>query len=123
MAHTRPTDTIDEIHRTPAKEITAEQVYRWHGELLTRKTNANTDEEFEDFEQLSDAMVKKLCEAIDSLPPNEQDKVRKIFPDEKWAFDVADGIETARTAGDLREVRMGEEILKEAFALTVITRH
>ena len=120
---TNPANTIAEIHSTPAEEITEEQTYRWYDELLIRKTNANTDEELEYFEQLSDALVQKLCDSIDRLPANEQDAVRKIFPDEKWAADVADGIETARKAGDLRKARMGEEILKETFALNIITRH
>lgn len=118
-----PATTIAEIHRTPAKEITAEQVHRWYDELLIRKTNAKTDEEFECFEHLSDALVQKLCESIDSLPSDEQDEVRKIFPDEKYAADIADSIETARKAGNLREVRMGKEVLKETFALNIITRH
>ena len=116
-------DTIDEIQSTPVDEITRGQVKRWQNELLTRLTDAKTDEEFEYCEQLSNALGRKLCESIDSLPPDEQDEVRRILPKEKWAADLADNIETAREAGDLRSVRMGEKMLQEAFALNTITRH
>ena len=116
-------DTMDEIHSTPVEEITWEQVRRWQDELFTLSTNAKTDEEFEYCEQLSNALGRKLCESIDSLPPDEQDEVRRILPKEKWAADLADNIETARETGDLRSVRMGEKMLQEAFALNTITRH
>ncbi len=120
---TKPAGTIDEILSTPVEEITRGQVQRWQDEFLDRSTNAKTDEEFEYCEQLSDALGRKLCESIDSLPPDEQDEVRRILPKEKWAASLADDIEMARKAGDLRAVRMSEEMLQEAFALNTITRH
>ena len=123
MEVTKPADTIDEILSTPVEEITRAQVQRWQDEFLTLSANAKTDEEFEYCEQLSDALGRKLWESIESLPPDEQDEVRKILPKEKWAADLADDIEMARAAGDLRVVRMGEELLQEAFDQNTITRH
>ena len=115
--------TMDEIHSTPVEEITREQVRRWQDELFTLSTNAKTDEEFEYCEQLSDALGRKLCESIDSLPPDEQDEVRRILPKEKWAADLADDIKRARDAGEWRAAQLMEETLQEAFDQKTITRH
>ena len=99
------------------------QVRRWQDELRDRSTNAKTDEEFEYCEQLSDALGRKLTESIDSLPPDEQDEVRRILPKEKWAAGLADDIKKAKDAGEWRAAKLLEEMLQEAFDQKTITRH
>ena len=67
---------------------------------------------------------KNMREHLDTLPPDERDfHLRLLGTKEQWAADVADGIEAAREAGDPRAVRMGEEMLQEAFDQKTITRH
>ena len=114
---------MDEILSTPVEEITRGQVRRWQDELLDRSTNAKTDEEFEYCEQLADALGRKLTESIDSLPPDEQDEVRRILPKEKWAAGLADDIKKAKDAGEWRAAKLLEEMLQEAFDQKTITRH
>lgn len=116
-------DIMDEILSTPVEEITMGQVRRWQDELRDRSTNAKTDEEFEYCEQLSDALGRKLTESIDSLPPDEQDEVRRILPKEKWAAGLADDIKKAKDAGEWRAAKLLEEMLQEAFDQKTITRH
>ena len=114
---------IDEILSTPVEEITRGQLRRWYDELLTLSANAKTDEEFEYCEQLSNALGRKPCESIESLPPDEQNEVRRILPKEKWAADLADDIKKAKDAGELRTAKLLEKMLQEAFDHKTITKH
>ncbi len=114
---------MDEIHSTPVEEITREQMRRWQDEIFTRSTNVKTDEEWEYCIQLSDALGRKMCESIDSLPPDEQDEVRRILPKEKWAADLADDIKRARDAGEWRAAQLMEKTLQEAFDQKTIKKH
>ena len=94
-------------------------------ELVKHWTDkAQTDEDWEFVKALSNIVGRNMREHLDTLPPDERDFcLRLLGTKEQWAAGVADGIETAREAGDLRAVRMGEELLQEAFALNTITRH
>ena len=116
-------DLIGEIHSTPVEEITREQIRRWQDELFTLSTNAKTDEEFEYCENLSNALGRKLCESIESLPPDEKNEVRRILPNEKWAADLADDIKKAKDSGELRTAKLLEKMLQEAFDHKTITKH
>ena len=85
---------------------------------------AQTDEDWEFVKVLSNIVGRNMREHLTTLPPDERDfHLGLLGTKEQWAADVADNIEAAREADDLRAVRMGEEMLQEAFALNTITRH
>ena len=85
---------------------------------------AQTDEDWEFVKAMCNIVGRNMREHLDTLPLDERDLcLRLLGTKEQWAADVADNIEIAGHADDLRAVRMGEELLQEAFALNTITRH
>ena len=94
-------------------------------ELVNTWTDkARTDEDWEFVKAMSNIVGGNMREHLNTLPPDERDfLLRLLGTEEQWAASVADNIEAAREAGDLRAVRMGEEMLQEAFDQKTITRH
>ena len=94
-------------------------------ELVNHWINkAQTDGDWEFVKAMCNIVGRNMREHLDTLPPDERDLcLRLLGTKEQWAADVADGSEAAREAGDLRAVRMGEELLQEAFDQNTITRH
>ena len=94
-------------------------------ELVKHWTDkAQTDEDWEFVKAMCNVVGRNMREHLETLPPDERDYcLRLLGTKEQWAAGVADNIEAARDAGDLRAVRMGEEMLQEAFDQNTITRH
>ena len=94
-------------------------------ELVNAWTDkAQTDEDWKFVKALSNIVGRNMREHLETMPSDEGDYcLRLLCTKEQWAADVADGIEAARDAGDPRAVRMGEELLQEAFDQNTITRH
>ena len=85
---------------------------------------AQTDEDWEFVKAMCNIVGGNMREHLDTLPADERDFLLMLLgTKEQWAAEVADGIEAAIAVGDLRAVRMGEEMLKEAFDQKTITRH
>ena len=94
-------------------------------ELVKHWTDkAQTDEDWEFVKAMSNIVGRNMREHLDSLPHDERDLLLRLLgTKEQWAANVADNIEAAGKAGDLRAVRMSVEMLQEAFDQKTITRH